>query len=592
MNRSPHIAEPRHNDGSQNPIGATTQLIGDLRPARQVMRLSRMGSFHQSRLSFMRVLLRRLKAQDWQVDRPVFDIDEKGVGVATYRVRGPHSTYTLVAFAHELADEDRSDRVIAEAWDTTFTLCDGEVDKDRIERLRNNVPLQEAGRISGAEMVLSRANKSVRLFAHVIDRLSNGMQPDEEMIASVGYLLRTTAVYGAGKFGASDRESWAERPEFTGSFQPEMLAVWLIRTFSVDLVEHLAQIKNTTGAVRLEPRLRRRLGVGNSTGLGMAPFLINHPRLIHQWIIARETALARIRALPTAHADALAHFCTLVRRARQNAYDWQVADVRQTEKISRLRDDFDQLLVRVDSLTPTMNSPWDNLYLWAEAHLSEEGQEALVSLMMEPYGELVDDLAAQMSADERTPHRIDGRVSIGDTLKSLDAQYDWTNTIDLDDQAEQARVWYVSEEKLEPRLGERFEEPLEPYEQPLSPGRDAILMRHDLAGFDSKSSLGEFLLSHPQHRHMARRLQLVGAWDYAEIRDNTIAAKMVPIDLLRCKLSFFGATKFDPRSDRWLRITMYQGAPFPDELATSDPDDMVYPELITHPDPHGHKLSK
>ncbi|MDA7599044.1 hypothetical protein N8835_03350 [Alphaproteobacteria bacterium] len=556
------------------------------------MRLSRMGSFHQSRLSFMRVLLRRLKAQNWQVDRPVFDIDEKGVGVATYRVRGPHSTYTLVAFAHELADEDRSDRVIAEAWDTTFTLCDGEVDKDRIERLRNNVPLQEAGRISGAEMVLSRANKSVRLFAHVTDRLSNGMQPDEEMIASVGYLLRTTAVYGAGKFGASDRESWVERPEFTGSFQPEMLAVWLIRTFSVDLVEHLAQIKNTTGAVRLDPRLRRRLGVGNSTGLGMAPFLINHPRLIHQWIIARETALARIRALPTAHADALAQFCTLVRRARQNAYDWQVADVRQTEKISKLRDDFDQLLVRVDSLTPTMNSPWDNLYLWAEAHLSEEGQEALVSLMMEPYGELVDDLAAQMSADERTPHRIDGRVSIGDTLKCLDAQYDWTNTIDLDDQAEQARVWYVSEEKLEPRLGERFEEPLEPYEQPLSPGRDAILMRRDLAGFDSNSSLGEFLLSHPQHRHMARRLQLVGAWDYAEIRDNTIAAKMVPIDLLRCKLSFFGATKFDPRSDRWLRITMYQGAPFPDELATSDPDDMVYPELIAHPNPHGHKLSK
>ena len=54
---------------------------------------------------------------------------------------------------------------------------------------------------------------------------------------------------------------------------------------------------------------------------------------------------------------------------------------------------------------------------------------------------------------------------------------------------------------------------------------------------------------------------------------------MVPVDLLRCKLSFFGATKFDPRSDRWLRITMYQGAPFPDELERCDPDDMVYPEL-------------
>ena len=54
-----------------------------LRPASQVMRLARMGSFHQSRLSFMRVLLRRLKDQGWRFDRPVFDIDANGVGVAT-----------------------------------------------------------------------------------------------------------------------------------------------------------------------------------------------------------------------------------------------------------------------------------------------------------------------------------------------------------------------------------------------------------------------------------------------------------------------------------------------------------------------------
>jgi hypothetical protein len=41
---------------------------------------------------------------------------------------------------------------------------------------------------------------------------------------------------------------------------------------------------------------------------------------------------------------------------------------------------------------------------------------------------------------------------------------------------------------------------------------------------------------------------------------------MRPVDMLRCKLAFFGATNFDPRSDRWLRITMYRGAPYPDEL--------------------------
>ena len=177
--------------------------MADLRPPRQVMRLARMGAFHQSRLSFMRVLLRRLKSEGWHIDRPVFEIDRRGVGVATYRARGPQSTYTLVAFAHELDDSLRSDRVIAEAWDATFTLCDGEVDRAQIDRLSANVPKQEAGRISGRELVLSRANKSVRLFSHVVDSLAAGRQPDIQMIDQVGYLFRTTAVYGAGKFGAA-----------------------------------------------------------------------------------------------------------------------------------------------------------------------------------------------------------------------------------------------------------------------------------------------------------------------------------------------------------------------------------------------------
>jgi len=64
---------------------------------------------------------------------------------------------------------------------------------------------------------------------------------------------------------------------------------------------------------------------------------------------------------------------------------------------------------------------------------------------------------------------------------------------------------------------------------------------------------------------------------YGEIRDNTIDANMLPIDLLRAKLSFFGATRFDPRSDRWVRICLYAGAPYPDELSTGNADRWIYP---------------
>ena len=44
-----------------------------------VMRLSRMGSAHPMRLSFLRVLLRRVQAEGWCFDRPLWQVDTKGV---------------------------------------------------------------------------------------------------------------------------------------------------------------------------------------------------------------------------------------------------------------------------------------------------------------------------------------------------------------------------------------------------------------------------------------------------------------------------------------------------------------------------------
>ncbi len=558
-----------------------------LRPASQVMTLARMGSFHQSRLSFMRVLLRRLKTENWQFKQSRWLIDANGVGVATYEAIGPERSYTLVAFAHDLPAEKRSDRVIAEAWDATFTLHDGIISDADIERLGQNVPLQEAGRISDDEFVLSRANRSVRLFDYVRDCLAAGIQPDLATIEPIGYLMRTTAVYGSGKFGAADRDIWANRPEFSGSFQPELLAVWLIRSFTIDIVEHMAAVKSPAKAVKLNPDIRRRIGVGNSTGLGMAPFLINHPSLIHAWINARETALARVRAVAATDQAGLSRFLTMIAKAAKNADEWTTDSPYQHGKTQSLRDDLVRLDAFVRGIAADIDQPWDNIYRWGETNLSLEGQEQLVSLLLEDHGPLIDDLAIGMAADEAAHFRIDGSMPLSRLRQMMDTAYSWTNGIDYSQNDALARVWYVSEEKLEPRLGERFEEPIEPYEQPLAPGRDAVRVMKAIDQWietpakSAKDNVAVFLLKHPEHRHIVRRMQTVFALPYAEIQDNTISAEMQPIDLLRCKLSFFGASKFDPRSDRWLRITMYQGAPFPDELAMLDPDRLFYPPLAS-----------
>jgi hypothetical protein len=555
------------------------KLVSMMRPAGQVLKLDRMGASHQTRLSFMRVILRRVKQEGWQVTRSRWDVDERGVGVAVYEARTPDRTYSLICYANDLPPEKRSDRVIATEWDATFALFDGVPEDADIERLRHNVPKQEAGRCSQRELVLSRANRSVRLFDHVVDCLSRGEQPSREEIDKVGYLMRTTAVYGNGKFGLADRAVYAARGEAGGPFRVELLAVWLIRTFTVDIVEHMARVKGGARAVPMDRTLRRRLGVGNSTGLGMAPFLVNHPALLHAWLMARETAIARVRALPKVSQAEAAHFNSLVARAHAGLERWRTPDERQSARICELSGDLDKLRAHLSTGVLEAQSPWDQLVRWSEDNLGLEGQEAVASLILEPYGAIVDELAEQMAAEETTPYAIDGRMGVGRLIGLARKHFDWALKLDFSSADETARFWYVSEEKLEPRLGERHEEDGGELEQRLGIGREVVDLLSALDGEPKDMLVADFLLRRPEHRHAARRVQMAEQLAYAEIHDNVLSSQMMPIDILRCKLAYFGASRFDPKSDRWLRITMYADAPFPDEIHQMDADDWAWPPL-------------
>jgi hypothetical protein len=369
----------------------------------------------------------------------------------------------------------------------------------------------------------------------------------------------------------------ADRPECSAPFQIEMLSVFLTRAYVRDLVQHMADQKGGAQAVKLDADIARSMGIGNSTGLGMAPFLVNHPMLFNNWVAAREEAIATVRNLPTATLDEAAQFRDLLGRSITSADLWHSAHPIQIEKLTELRADLALLAAYIAQADLQTAQPWDRLYHWAEAELGEDAQECLASLMLEPYGVLVDHLADQMSDRDRNAFRIDGAMRVADLRAILERAYGWALGIDWAEKEQCARAWYVSAEKLEPRLGERFEEPIAPYEQPLAPGRDAAALYAALQDEDGAAPLAGFLLAHPEHRHTVRRAQIVDRAPYAEIRDNTIGSDLMPIDMLRCKLSFFGATHFDPRSDRWVRICMFGNAPYPEELQTLYTDDWSYP---------------
>ena len=138
------------------------------------MTLDRMGSRYPSRLSFSRSMLRTMVKEKWTVNRVKFDLDKKGYGTAIYEVVTPNQSYSLICFSQYIPDDERSDRVIADKWDTAYALHIGKITNDELKRLKKNIPLQETGRNSPKELVLSRANKSVRLFEKVAEYLSRG----------------------------------------------------------------------------------------------------------------------------------------------------------------------------------------------------------------------------------------------------------------------------------------------------------------------------------------------------------------------------------------------------------------------------------
>ena len=106
------------------------------RDTNNLMSLKRLGSRYPSRFSFSRSMLRRMINEKWKLQKVKFDLDNKGYGTAVYEITIEKSIYSLVCFSQFLDDSERSDRVIAEKWDTAYSLINGKLNDQELNRLR------------------------------------------------------------------------------------------------------------------------------------------------------------------------------------------------------------------------------------------------------------------------------------------------------------------------------------------------------------------------------------------------------------------------------------------------------------------------
>ena len=212
------------------------------------------------------------------------------------------------------------------------------------------------------------------------------------------------------------------------------------------------------------------------------------------------------------------------------------------------------------------NNNWKTILNFTLNNLQFDAQEISQVQLIELYSNIADPLAENMSNSD------DMYLNVNETVFSLiifiKKNYSWAINVDFTKKENLYLFWYISEKKLEPRLGERYNEKGAKLEQPLGVGK----MTHDLYSFLTQheefhnSTIAEFLLTHPEFRGIIRRIQTLSEYNLGEVNDNILAKKTRPVNMLRFKLSFFGASRYDPKSDRWLRVSFYAGAPFYSDL--------------------------
>ena len=554
-------------------------MLQKVRENDNYMKLSRMGSRYPSRLSFSRSMLRRLINDNWEIHKSKFDLDKHGFGTVVYEIIINKQTYSLVCFSAFLDDKDRSDRVIASKWDTAYTLHVGKLSDQDLNRLKKTIPLQESGRNSPDELILSRANKSVRLFQYVVDCLSNGNQPDIYEINKVGYLLRTTAVYGSGKFGLSDFTNTKNTTVFNQPFRAEMLSVYLIREFSIELVEHVARQINPKKAVKLDRKIKQHLGIGNSTGLGMAPFIIKHPKLINKWMKQYTKTLEEISQIELDNI-VFEKYKNLLNKALNYLEEVNTSDEFQINKNKLTTEDLKKYISYINDLDLSQKFKWLDILDYCDSNFNNDTKEIARVQLIELYPQISEELAEDMADEEIM--EIDGNQSIGDLKKIINDKYSWIKDIDFNNKDSNYLFWYVSAAKLEPRLGERYNEQGSELEQNLGIAKMVSDLFKQIKNVDENQLICEFLLTHPEYRGIVKRIQSLKNYPYSEVQDNVLDKKTIPIDMLRFKLSFFGANRYDPKSDRWLRVSFFSGAPYLSDLNNKNVDEWGFATMNSY----------
>lgn len=551
------------------------------RPAQFIMQPERLAAIQPSRLSITRALMNRMLRERWDISVQRFDVDAAGEGTVIYSIRTLRQEFSFIAFSRPPSRTARTGRIIGQAWDMMGTLNEGPATEADIASAREELPKLYRGRATPNALVWCRANRSMRIFDQTLAALASGKQPDIDALAEVCYLMRNTGLDGNGTFGTRSFPSLGTDHDLGGPLQAQLLTAYLMREYSCDLVEHLARHQSEK-AVPLDPAIRRYLGVGNGSALGLIFFVHRHPKLIASWIEARERAIALARGLELdgggARIDTLLQ---LVRRAA--TFRRQDRMVYETFASSaEVADDLEKVAVALVELRETgmvggsrTRYPLDTLANRFAEELRQESSETFLSLLIELVPDEADALAARVAGTDEV--NVSPAQTCQDLAQGIRQQYRWALETDMSSPEAYRYVWYKSESAEEPRRGARDEVP-----DALDLGLDVCgglqALVADLEEQEPLLPVSRFLMKHPEHRYLTARVQTLGDLVYHTPTANINAEDFTPIHLVRLmNAGIHGIDKTRDFLRRNLRGVLYHGAPGPDDIRAGREGVWAYP---------------
>jgi hypothetical protein len=555
-----------------------------MRSPETLMRPETLAAIQPSRVSASRTLIARASRGRWRITCERFNIDDRGRGEACYGIEADGWRFSFPVFSFEPSAKERTGRIIGRAWDMMGALIEGRSSDADIDQLRGELPKLYEGRATPQTLTWARSNRSGRLFDLAVNSLASGRQPPIGELGRTCYLMRNTGIDGNGTFGTKSFLAFERDHPLRLSLQAQLLTAYMMRVFAGDLLGHFVRLRGGRDAVQMGPEMRRFLGVGNGSALGLMLYVNNHPRLINQWLTIREQAIAHGKLVDAGQAAeplkllaGLLDKAIVARRQDRAEYESFAPSAVIAEDLAAIRRELARLIERVRASNEGPR-PLVEFTESLEGRVHPEAYETLLSLVIELVPETADALVESLVVDEELTGRPE--MSVGRLRDIVRADYRWAFGLDLTSERSRRYVWYKSRTAEEPRRGPR-EEIGEAHNLGLDLPRMIVALDRDLADADPRASVGRFLMAHPSHRLVVTRVQALAGLPYHSPHADIMCEDFVPAHITRLlNVGIHGIDKARDFLNRNLRGVLYHGAPTPDDLAagTADPHWFYPPE--------------